>query len=176
MTFSMHSHSGQFCPSHTQNMLEEMIQRAIALRMTHFALTEHMPRTDISNLYPEEVEQVVSITEFVPLYSAYLQEAVRLRANDYGATIKLLTCNPLVDFFINKAVQLSGGTEDGLFAHYYDLHAKPLKDPKKLVHIWRNILKILEFIVGYGDLIEVNSSGLRKGLGERILGGISAKK
>ena len=64
--------------------------------MTHFALTEHMPRTDIGDLYPEEVrlttlspskfltriqvERGVSITEFIPLYNAYLQEAVRLRA------------------------------------------------------------------------------------------------
>ena len=55
MAFSMHSHSGKFCPSHAQNTLEEMIQRVIALRMTHLALTEHMPRTDIRDLYPEEV-------------------------------------------------------------------------------------------------------------------------
>ncbi|KAF8846575.1 histidinol-phosphatase [Acephala macrosclerotiorum] len=191
MAFSMHSHSGQFCPSYAQNTLEEMIQKAIALRMAHFALTEHMPGTNISDLYPEE------ITEFVPLHNAYLQEAVRLRAkyenkikflicfegewirSDYGATIKSLICNPVVDFFIGsvrhvhtQAAQLSGGTEGGFFANYYDLQyemlveLRPRVDLKKWEHVWRNILRSLELIIGYEGLIEVNSSGLRKGLGE----------
>jgi len=170
------------------------------------------------------VEQGVSIREFIPLYNAYLQEAIRLRAkyldeikificfegewirSDYGATIKSLACNPTIDFFIgsvhhvhtvpidhnpalyNKAMQLSGGTEEALFADYYDLQyemlvalrprvvghfdlikllsAKPLKDPKLWANVWSKILRNLQFIVEYGGLIELNSSGLRKGLGE----------
>lgn len=88
----------------------------------------------------------------------------------------------------SKAVQLSGGSEEGLFADYYDLQykmlvklrprvvghfdliklfsTKPLKDPKALRDIWKRILRNLEFIVGYRGLIKLNSSGLRKGLGE----------
>ena len=93
--------------------------------------------------------------------------------------------NPLL---YSKAMQLSGGTEAGLFADYYDLQyemlvalrpkvvghfdlikllsAKPLKDPRKWEKVWEKILRNLEFVVGYGGLIEVNTSGLRKGLGE----------
>lgn len=54
MPFSHHSHSGQFCPGHAQDMLEEVIQTAIAQKMRVFALTEHMPRAE-EDFYPEEV-------------------------------------------------------------------------------------------------------------------------
>jgi len=53
--FSMHSHSGQFCPGHAKDQLEEVILKAISLKMPLFALTEHMPRTRDTDLYPEEV-------------------------------------------------------------------------------------------------------------------------
>jgi histidinol-phosphatase (PHP family) len=55
MAFSMHSHSGQFCPGHAKDQLEEVIQRAISLQMQVIALTEHMPRSEDKDLYPEEV-------------------------------------------------------------------------------------------------------------------------
>lgn len=54
MPFSHHSHSGQFCPGHAKNSLEEVIQTAIAKKFRVFCLTEHMPRTQ-EDLYPEEV-------------------------------------------------------------------------------------------------------------------------
>ena len=54
MPFSHHSHSGQFC-GHATDTLEEVIQRAIALKMKVFAMTEHMPRDLDEDLYPEEV-------------------------------------------------------------------------------------------------------------------------
>lgn len=57
MAFSMHSHSGQFCPGHAKDSLEEIVQRAIALKMRLLALTEHMPRTEDKDLYPEEVSE-----------------------------------------------------------------------------------------------------------------------
>jgi len=55
MAFSMHSHSGQFCPGHAKDSLEEIILRAISLKMHLLALTEHMPRDQEKDLYPEEV-------------------------------------------------------------------------------------------------------------------------
>jgi histidinol-phosphatase (PHP family) len=55
MAFTMHSHSGQFCPGHAKDQLEEVVLRAISLKMTVMSLTEHMPRTDPKDLYPEEV-------------------------------------------------------------------------------------------------------------------------
>lgn len=54
----MHSHSGQFCPGHAKDQLEDIIQRAIALKMRAFALTEHMPRLEPEDLYPEEVRSM----------------------------------------------------------------------------------------------------------------------
>lgn len=53
MPFSHHSHSGQFCPGHAKDSLEEVIQTAIARKFQVFCLTEHMPRTE-EDLYPEE--------------------------------------------------------------------------------------------------------------------------
>ena len=55
MPFSHHSHSGQFC-GHAQNTLREMVERAIEMKMRVFALTEHMPRDQEEDLYPEEVQ------------------------------------------------------------------------------------------------------------------------
>lgn len=54
MPFSHHSHSGEFCPSHAQDSLEQMIQKAIEKRMSVFCLSEHMPRAE-NELYEEEV-------------------------------------------------------------------------------------------------------------------------
>jgi histidinol-phosphatase (PHP family) len=54
MPFSHHSHSGQFCPGHAKDSLEEVIQLAIAKKFQVFCLTEHMPRGEL-DYYPEEV-------------------------------------------------------------------------------------------------------------------------
>lgn len=54
MPFSHHSHSGQFCPGHAKDSLEEVIQTAIKKKMQVFCLTEHMPREAV-DFYPEEV-------------------------------------------------------------------------------------------------------------------------
>jgi HisJ family histidinol phosphate phosphatase len=68
---SHHSHSGgrarpffpfcfilylitEFC-SHAVDTLEDVIQQAIRQKFNTFALTEHMPRDTLNDLYPEEV-------------------------------------------------------------------------------------------------------------------------
>jgi histidinol-phosphatase (PHP family) len=55
MAFTMHSHSGQFCPGHAKDQLEDIILHAIKIGYKTIGLTEHMPRTDPADLYPEEV-------------------------------------------------------------------------------------------------------------------------
>lgn len=60
MPFSHHSHSGQFCPGHAKNSLEEVIQTAIARNIRVFGLSEHMPRS-AQDFYPEEVHPHWSI-------------------------------------------------------------------------------------------------------------------
>ena len=54
MPFSHHSHSGQFCPGHAKDSLEEVVQLAISKKFRTFCLTEHMPRGS-EDYYPEEV-------------------------------------------------------------------------------------------------------------------------
>lgn len=51
----MHSHSGQFCPGHAKDELEDIIKHAISVGYKTIGLTEHMPRFEERDLYPEEV-------------------------------------------------------------------------------------------------------------------------
>lgn len=78
MPFSHHSHSGQFCPGHARNTLEEMVQTAIAKKMQVFAVTEHMPRHD-EDRYPEEVESGTTMESSFANQAAFFAEASRLR-------------------------------------------------------------------------------------------------
>ena len=59
MLFSHHSHSGQFC-GHAKNTLEEMIVAAKKKSFHTLAMTEHMPRDETCDLYPEEVDLTFS--------------------------------------------------------------------------------------------------------------------
>ncbi|RWQ95908.1 histidinol-phosphatase [Paecilomyces variotii] len=88
MPFSHHSHSGQFCPGHAKNSLEEVVQTAISQKMEVFCLTEHMPRHE-ADLYPEEVEAHLTEEEMVVNEAAYFKEASRLREK-YASQIKIL--------------------------------------------------------------------------------------
>lgn len=88
MPFSHHSHSGQFCPGHARNTLEEMVQTAIAKRMEVFALTEHMPRHD-DDRYPEEIEMGLDYEKSQVSHRAFFQEAARLREK-YESQIKIV--------------------------------------------------------------------------------------
>ena len=72
---SHHSHSGgtlnhslsksfgliaEFC-THAVDTLEDVIQEAIRQNFDTFALTEHMPRDTLNDLYPEEVQHTTAI-------------------------------------------------------------------------------------------------------------------
>ncbi|ESZ97693.1 putative histidinol-phosphatase [Sclerotinia borealis F-4128] len=224
MAFSMHSHSGQFCPGHAKDTLEQVIQTAISRGMQTFALTEHMPRNSNSDLYPEEVEAGDDVSILIPRHEAYLMEAIRLRKkyqnelniligfegewirSDYGPLIQHLASNPTIDFFIGsihhvnevpidydaawyaKAVEKSGGSEEKLYADYYEqqyemlcalkpkvvghfdlirlLSEKPDRHLKEWKRIWGMVLRNLGEVVRYGGLLEINTSALRKGLKE----------
>ncbi len=61
MAFTMHSHSGQFCPGHAKDQLEDVIKHAISIGYKTIGLTEHMPRTELGDLYPEEVTIFISL-------------------------------------------------------------------------------------------------------------------
>ncbi|TQN67869.1 putative histidinol-phosphatase [Colletotrichum shisoi] len=123
MAFTMHSHSGQFCPGHAKDQLEAIIQHAISIGYKTMGLTEHMPRLEIADLYPEELEEgdpEASIAVLAPRHEAYLLEAQRLREKyasqidlligfegewyrpAYGPFIRSLASHPAVDYFIGS--------------------------------------------------------------------------
>ncbi|KAF2235643.1 histidinol-phosphatase [Viridothelium virens] len=80
MPFSYHSHSGQFCPDHAKDTLEDVIQTAISKNMQVLALTEHMPRGE-QDRYPGENSTLESLTE---LHDRFVGEAERLREKYHG--------------------------------------------------------------------------------------------
>ncbi|KAI9152067.1 putative histidinol-phosphatase [Paramyrothecium foliicola] len=80
MAFTMHSHSGQFCPGHAKDQLEEVIKYAISVGYKTMGLTEHMPRYHERDLYPEELDDPQASLQVLPeRHAAYLVEAQRLQ-------------------------------------------------------------------------------------------------
>lgn len=69
MAFTMHSHSGQFCPSHAKDQLEDVVLHAIKLGFKTMGLSEHMPRTQLCDLYPDEVRFWCLFSFFYFLYT-----------------------------------------------------------------------------------------------------------
>ncbi|WEW59349.1 histidinol-phosphatase [Emydomyces testavorans] len=222
MPFSHHSHSGQFCPGHAKDSLEEVIQTAIEKGMQVFCLSEHMPRHN-EDLYPEEIG-TNTLDSMLENEAAYFKEAIGLREK-YQSQINIpigfesdwirpssldLIKGSLdeypCDFFIgsvhhvhtipidydkdfySRARQLSGGTDEKLFEDYFDDQYKLLMELKPPVighfdlirlmsdnsdasfqqwpQVWEKILRNLDFIAGYGGLLELNSASLRKGMSE----------
>lgn len=182
MAFTMHSHSGQFCPGHAKDQLETVVQHAISIGYKTMALTEHMPRTGLEDLYPEELDDPEgSLAALMPRHEAYLLEAQRLQAkyadqmhiliafegefirpDVYGPLVQELAAHPAVDYFMGslhhacgvaidfdkafyaRARDAAGGTEELLYASYYDEQ-----------HAMLTTLK--PRIVGHFDLIRLMS-------------------
>lgn len=87
-----------------------------------------------------------------------------------------------------QARELSGGTDEQLFEAYFDDQLAMLQALKPPVvghmdlirlksdepdgsftrwpNVWQKILRNLDFIAGYGGLLELNSASLRKGMSE----------
>ncbi|KAK4939973.1 hypothetical protein LTR10_019825 [Elasticomyces elasticus] len=87
MPFSHHSHSGQFCPGHARDSLEDVVMAAISKRMQVLAMTEHMPRHD-QDRYPEEIDAGLTLASQFNNESSYFAEASRLREK-YSQQIEL---------------------------------------------------------------------------------------
>ncbi|KAJ1333247.1 histidinol-phosphatase (PHP family) [Microdochium nivale] len=127
MAFTMHSHSGQFCPGHAKDQLEEVIKFAISRGYKTMGLTEHMPRTALEDLYPEELDDPqASLAALFPRHDAYLAEAQRLRdayasqihilvgfegewlRDEYAGLVLSLASHPAVDYFIGSLHHVNG--------------------------------------------------------------------
>ncbi|KAL5594703.1 hypothetical protein BROUX41_001619 [Berkeleyomyces rouxiae] len=129
MAFTMHSHSGQFCPGHGKDTLEVVVKHAISVGLKTMGLTEHIPRIGPEDLYPEEHElddpaSLMGLTS--TLHAAYLAEAQRLRAAypalhiligiegewyrpAYAEHMRALTADPAIDYFIGSVHHARGG-------------------------------------------------------------------
>ncbi|KAH6890587.1 Polymerase/histidinol phosphatase-like protein [Thelonectria olida] len=127
MAFTMHSHSGQFCPGHAKDQLEDILKHAVAVGYKTIGLTEHMPRYEERDLYPEELDDPkASLAVLPPRHDAYLAEAQRLQRK-YASQIHVLvgfeaefirpaftprvqelSAHPAVDFFIGSVHHVHG--------------------------------------------------------------------
>lgn len=134
----MHSHSGQFCPGHAKDQLEDIIKHAISLGYTTMGLTEHMPRTSLEDLYPEELDEPeASLAALFPRHEAYLQEAQRLQAkyapqihiligfegefprpDAYATLVTRLAAHPAVDYFVGSLHHIGAVPIDYDAAYY----------------------------------------------------------
>ncbi|MCJ1403972.1 histidinolphosphatase [Xylographa trunciseda] len=88
MPFSHHSHSGQFC-LHAKDDLETIVTTAIAKGMETLVLTEHMPRDQETDLYPEEIEAGRTTASLFETFDEYYKEARRLQSA-YSLEIEVL--------------------------------------------------------------------------------------
>lgn len=96
-----------------------------------------------------------------------------------------------IDFdlpFYAKARDIAGGTDEKLFADYFDSQLDMLKELKPPVvghfdlirlksedpnasfkqwpTVWNKIIRNLDFVAEYGGILELNSASLRKGMNE----------
>ncbi|KAJ1549543.1 histidinolphosphatase [Cladochytrium tenue] len=83
---SLHSHSGQFC-RHARGDLAEVVRAAIDAGFRIYGLSEHMPRSRVQDLYPEEKDMTPEDTAVA--YRDFVAEARRLQAQHAGE-IRLL--------------------------------------------------------------------------------------
>lgn len=185
MAFTMHSHSGQFCPGHAKDQLEDVIKHAISVGYKTIGLTEHMPRTQLSDLYPEELDPdqgQTTLAQLIPRHASYLAEAQRLqrkyasqihiligfegewiRGAEYGPLIKsLLSSAPCVDYFIGSLHHTGGIPIDFDKAMFLQAQEFCGEDEEKL---WKSyydeqyeMLKATKpKVVGHFDLIRLFS-------------------
>ncbi|KAI6712670.1 hypothetical protein PZA11_005302 [Diplocarpon coronariae] len=137
MAFSMHSHSGQFCPGHAKDTLEEVVRAAIEagdtvgpLFLRHEAFLAEAVR--LRDKYAEQITLLVGF------------EGEWIRPS-YGPLIQELAAHPAVDYFIGsvhhvhaipidydaalyrQARDVAGGTDERLFEDYFDAQLEMLR-------------------------------------------------
>ncbi|KAJ0298727.1 hypothetical protein COL922a_013962, partial [Colletotrichum nupharicola] len=157
MPFSHHSHSGQFCPGHAKDSLEEVVQLAIAKKFRVFCLSEHMPRGE-ADYYPEErlrdkyAGQIRILIGFEcdwirPEPETLIDESLaRLPFEFFMGSIHHTRTVP-IDYdraMYEQARDAAGGSDERLFEAYFDEQLHMLQQLRPLV-------------VGHFDLIRLKS-------------------
>ncbi|KLU81960.1 histidinol-phosphatase [Magnaporthiopsis poae ATCC 64411] len=171
MAFTMHSHSGQFCPSHAKDQLEDVILHAIKLGFKTMGLSEHMPRTQLCDLYPDEIDSDPNgaLAALAPRHTAYLAEARRLQAK-YAGRSSCWSEGLQANYYDEQLVMLEM-LRPRVVGHF-DLIRLLGEDPGRDVSkwspdvVWSRARRNLAFVARYGGWLECNTSALRKGLEE----------
>ncbi|KAJ8656428.1 hypothetical protein O0I10_007996 [Lichtheimia ornata] len=88
MPYSFHSHSGQYC-KHGYGLLEDVVKEAIRKGFKIYGLSEHMPRLEESELYPEELEASCTPATLAATFAEFRQHARQLQ-EQYKEQITLL--------------------------------------------------------------------------------------
>ncbi|PWN33467.1 histidinol phosphate phosphatase H [Meira miltonrushii] len=87
---SHHSHSGAFCKhASPTSSPSSMITTAIEKGFTHYNLTEHIPRSHVNHLYPEEIAENLTPKDLKTAFDEYLLEA-KSCASKYADQIQIL--------------------------------------------------------------------------------------
>ncbi|KAL7925750.1 histidinol phosphate phosphatase H [Trichoderma austrokoningii] len=182
MAFTMHSHSGQFCPGHAADELEDIIKHAISIGYKTIGLTEHMPRYEERDLYPEELDDPqASLRVLPPRHNAYILEARRLQKAyapqihiiigfegefirpSYASLVQnLYAASPHVDYFIGSLHHVHGTPIDFDKAMYADAVKAAGGSEERAYEDYYDLqyemLKALKpRIVGHFDLIRLMS-------------------
>ena len=126
-----------------------------------------------------------------PSYATLVQELASNSAVDFFVGSVHHVNEIPIDFdnaFYELAREKAGGTDQRIFEDYFDsqfemlktlkpvvvghfdlirlLSDEPDRDLKHMAGIWEKIIRNLNVVVGYGGLLEINTSALRKGLKE----------
>ncbi|KAF5137135.1 putative histidinol-phosphatase [Metarhizium anisopliae] len=202
----MHSHSGQFCPGHAVDQLEDIIQHAIALGFKTIGLSEHMPRYEEQDLYPEERDcPRESLRALPPRHEAYLVEAQRLQAKyarqihiligfeaefirpSFAPLVRELALPACVDYFIGSVHHVHGVPIDYDAATYAAAVRAAGGSEERLYQDYYDLqhemlLALRPRIVGHFDLIRLKSADpgrdVRqwKGVWDRVLRNLKVVK
>ncbi|KPM46144.1 hypothetical protein AK830_g480 [Neonectria ditissima] len=177
----MHSHSGEFCPGHAKDRLEDILKHAISIGYKTVGLTEHMPRYEERDLYPEELDDpAASLAVLPPRHEAYLAEAQRLQRvyaaqlhvlvgfeaeyirPGYGALVRALAAHPAVDFFVGSVHHVHGVPIDYDAATFARALAAAGGDEERLFEDYydlqlRMLRDLAPRVVGHFDLVRLLS-------------------
>ncbi|GAB0137411.1 hypothetical protein EsDP_00005676 [Epichloe bromicola] len=199
MAFTMHSHSGQFCPGHAVDQLEDIVRHAIKLGFKSMGLSEHMPRYEERDLYPEELsDPKTSLACLPPLHEAYILEAHRLQQRyasqihiligfeaefirpSYAPLVRALALAPSTDYFIGSVHHVHSIPIDYSPAKYAAAVAASRGSEERLYEDYYDLqhdmlLALRPRVVGHFDLIRLMSEDPGRdvrpwrGVWERIL-------
>lgn len=167
--------------SHTEASLSKLFE--------DFLLEAHRLR----DVYSSQIQILIGFeTEFIrPSSLKIIQDILQRHTFDFFMGSVHHTHTIPIDFdraMYEQARTVAGGTDEKLFADYFDAQYKmlmSLQPPvvghfdlirllsdhrddefKNMANVWDKIQRNLEYIASYGGLLELNSSGLRKGLAE----------